>query len=43
MAEPDLIYKMTVLKLLTMAGMPLSNTQITDFFQDNNYTGFFTF
>lgn len=42
MAEPDLIYKMTVLKLLTMAGMPLSNTQITDFFQDNNYTGFFT-
>ena len=42
MAEPALIYKMTVLSLLERSDGPLSNTQITEFFQETNYTGFFT-
>ena len=41
MAEPDMIYKMTVLELLERAGFSLSNTQISDFFTDAKYTGYF--
>ncbi|MDD6351305.1 MAG: DUF4364 family protein [Lachnospiraceae bacterium] len=42
MAEPDMIYKMTVLELLQRAGFPMSGTQITEFFTERNYTDYFS-
>ena len=42
MAEPELLYKITVLNLLQMSPVPLSNSKITEFFQEKDYTGYFT-
>ncbi len=42
MAEPDLIYKMTVLSLLSQADCRLSNAQIVSFFLEKDYTDYFT-
>lgn len=42
MAEPNLIYKVTVLRILSRADFAVSNTQLTDFFLDMNYTDYFT-
>ncbi len=41
MAEPFTIYKMTILYLLDKAGFPLSNTQISSFFLEQEYTDYF--
>ena len=42
MAEPNLIYKITILELLNRSGFPLSNSQITDFFLEGSLTDYFT-
>ena len=42
MAEPNFIYKITILELLHRSGFPLSNSQITDFFLDGDLTDYFT-
>ncbi|MDD6451823.1 MAG: DUF4364 family protein [Lachnospiraceae bacterium] len=42
MAEPDMIYKMTVLELLQRAGFSMSGTQITEFFTERKYTDYFS-
>ncbi len=42
MADPNMIYKITVLRMLYKVDFPLSNTQVTDFFLDMNYTDYFT-
>jgi predicted transcriptional regulator len=42
MAEPELIYKITVLDLLDKSSISLSNSQITEFFTEGNYTSYFT-
>lgn len=42
MAEPEMIYRITVLELLSRAGFPLSNTQIAEFFTDKKYTDYFS-
>ena len=42
MAEPNTIYKMTVLTMLDKVDFPLSNTQISNFFLDHDYTDYFT-
>ncbi len=42
MAEPTMIYKITILELLGKSGFPLSNSQISDFFLDYNLTDYFT-
>ncbi|MBE5911530.1 DUF4364 family protein [Pseudobutyrivibrio sp.] len=42
MAEPTMIYKITILELLNRSGFPLSNSQITDFFLDGDLTDYFT-
>lgn len=42
MAEPNLIYKIAVLNLLSKVDFPLSNEQISGFFLDREYTDFFT-
>ena len=41
MAEPFTIYKLTILYMLNKAGFPLSNTQISNFFLDQEYTDYF--
>ncbi len=41
MAEPFTIYKMTILYMLDKAGFPLSNTQISAFFLEQDYTDYF--
>lgn len=41
MAEPITIYKLTILYMLSKAGFPLSNTQISNFFLEQDYTDFF--
>lgn len=41
MAEPFTIYKMTILYMLDKAGFPLSNTQISNFFLEKEYTDYF--
>ena len=41
MAEPFTIYKMTILYMLDKAGFPLSNTQISNFFLEQDYTDYF--
>ncbi|MCR5195598.1 MAG: DUF4364 family protein [Pseudobutyrivibrio sp.] len=42
MAEPNLIYKITILELLQRSGFSLSNSQITDFFLEGDLTDYFT-
>ena len=42
MAEPNMIYKITVLSLLSKVDFPLSNAQIVQFFLDKEYTDYFT-
>lgn len=41
MAEPFTIYKLTILYMLDKAGFPLSNTQISNFFLEHDYTDYF--
>ena len=41
MAEPFTIYKITILFMLDRANFPLSNTQISNFFLDRDYTDYF--
>jgi len=41
MAEPITIYKLTILYLLSKSGFPLSNTQLSNFFLEKNYTDYF--
>ena len=41
MAEPFTIYKLTILYMLDKAGFPLSNTQISNFFLEYDYTDYF--
>ena len=41
MAEPFTIYKLTILYMLDKAGFPLSNTQISNFFLEKEYTDYF--
>ena len=41
MAEPNMIYKIAILEMLSKAVEPLSNSQITDFFLDWQYTDYF--
>lgn len=42
MAEPNTIYKITVLSMLDKVDFPLSNTQISNFFLEQDYTDYFT-
>lgn len=41
MAEPFTIYKLTILNMLDKVDFPLSNTQITNFFLEQEYTDYF--
>lgn len=41
MAEPFTIYKMTILYMLERCGFPLSNTQLSNFFLEKEYTDYF--
>lgn len=41
MAEPFTIYKLTILYMLDKAGFPLSNTQLSNFFLEKEYTDYF--
>ena len=41
MAEPFTIYKLTILFMLDKAGFPLTNTQISNFFLEQEYTDYF--
>lgn len=41
MAEPFTIYKMTILYMLDKVDFPLSNTQISNFFLEKDYTDYF--
>ena len=41
MAEPFTIYKLTILYMLDKAGFPLSNTQLSNFFLEYDYTDYF--
>lgn len=42
MADPNTIYKITILAMLDKVDFPLSNTQISNFFLEQNYTDYFT-
>ena len=42
MADPNTIYKMTILTMLNHVEFPLSNTQISNFFLEQDYTDYFT-
>ena len=42
MAEPNMIYKISVLLLLSKVDSPLSNSQIVQFYLDKEYTDYFT-
>lgn len=42
MAEVDLIYKITILNLLSKADYPLRQAQVSDFLVENGYTDYFT-
>lgn len=42
MADPNTIYKMTILAMLDKVDFPLSNTQISNFFLEQDYTDYFT-
>ena len=41
MEEPFTIYKLTILYMLDKAGFPLTNTQISNFFLEQEYTDYF--
>lgn len=41
MAEPFTIYKLTILNMLDLVDFPLTNTQISDFFLEHDYTDYF--
>lgn len=41
MAEPFTIYKLTILNMLDKVDFPLSNTQLTNFFLELEYTDYF--
>ena len=41
MAEPFTIYKLTIIYMLDKAGFPLTNTQISNFFLEKEYTDYF--
>lgn len=41
MAEPFTLYKLIVLYMLEKVDFPLSNTQISDFFLEKEYTNYF--
>ena len=41
MAEPFTIYKLTILYMLDKAGFPLTNTQISNFLLEKEYTDYF--
>lgn len=41
MAEPFTIYKLTILYMLDKAGFALTNTQISNFFLEQEYTDYF--
>ena len=41
MAEPFTIYKLTILYMLDKSGFPLSNTQLSNFFLEHDYTDYF--
>ncbi len=41
MAEPFTIYKLTILYMLDKAGFPLTNTQLSNFFLEQEYTDYF--
>lgn len=42
MAEPTTIYKLIILYMLEQVDFPLTNTKISNFFLDKNYTTYFT-
>ncbi|MCM1258204.1 MAG: DUF4364 family protein [Roseburia sp.] len=42
MAEPNTVYRITMLAMLDKVDFPLSNTQISNFFLDRDYTDYFT-
>lgn len=42
MAIPATLYKLTILYMLEHADFPLSNSQISDFFLEKEYTDYFT-
>ncbi len=42
MAEPSTIYKLTVLYMLSLAEVPLTNTQLSNFFLEKDYTTYFS-
>ena len=42
MAEPNTIYRMTILAMLDKVDFPLSSTQISNFFLEKDYTDYFT-
>ena len=41
MAEPFTIYKLTILNMLDKVDFPLTNTQISNFFLEQEYTDYF--
>ena len=41
MAEPFTIYKLTILNMLDKVDFPLTNTQISNFFLEQDYTDYF--
>lgn len=41
MAKPFTIYKLTILYMLNKSGFPLTNTQISNFFLEKEYTDYF--
>lgn len=41
MAEPNTLYKLIILDMLEKVDFPLSNSQITNFFLDADYTNYF--
>lgn len=42
MAEPNTIYRITMLAMLDKVDFPLSSTQISNFFLEKDYTDYFT-
>lgn len=42
MAEPNTVYRITMLAMLDKVDFPLSNTQISNFFLEKDYTDYFT-
>ncbi len=42
MAEPNTLYKLIILYMLENIDFPLTNTQISDFFLEKEYTDYFT-